>query len=164
MRIPLTVMQNVSISLMEATAQLLLCLLWSLVEVHSQTAPYLTFMGETLPPNACLDLSLVGDANDGSNSVQCHTDLTTCCSSEYGPDRGDWIPPGSDSRLPLSSTAVDIYEVRRIQRVDLHRRNNGDGSGIYRCAIETVAVNPDDNTDLSERATVSVGLYSGGCE
>ena len=37
----------------------LLFLLWSLVEVHSQTppAPYLTFMGETLPDHSYVDLS-----------------------------------------------------------------------------------------------------------
>ena len=37
-----------------AAVSVLLFLLWSLVEVHSQTppAPYLTFMGETLPDHS----------------------------------------------------------------------------------------------------------------
>ena len=41
-----------------------------------------SFMGETLPNHGYVDLSLVGDTLDGSDSVQCQTDLATCCS--YG--------------------------------------------------------------------------------
>ena len=68
---------RVAIAVMRATAVLLVVclLLWSLVEVHSQTAPYVSFMGEILPNHAFVDLSLVGNANDGSDSIQCHTDL-----------------------------------------------------------------------------------------
>ena len=45
-----------------AAMSVLLFLLWFLVEVHSQTppAPYLSFMGETLPDHSYVDLSLVG--------------------------------------------------------------------------------------------------------
>ena len=41
----------------------LLCLLlWSLVEVHSQTEfPYVSFMGETLPNHSYVDLNEMGD-------------------------------------------------------------------------------------------------------
>ena len=57
--------------------RLLLCLLlWSLVD--SQTVPYVSFRGETLPNHGYVDLSLVGDAEDDSDSAQCHTDLTSC--------------------------------------------------------------------------------------
>ena len=72
-----------------AAMSVLLFLLWSLVEVHSQTAPYLTFMGEILPDHSYVDLSLVGDAGSG-DEVVCHTDLSTCCRGSDGPDRGDW--------------------------------------------------------------------------
>ena len=116
-------------------------------------------MGETLPNHGYVDLSLVGDAADGSDSVQCHTDLSTCCSPSQGPDRGDWRPPGSDARLPFSNELGDIYEYYGAQRVDLHRRNNGDTSGIYHCDIETNAVHSDDNT---ARETVYAGLYATG--
>ena len=61
----------------------LLCLLlWSLVEVHSQTeVPYVSFRGETLPNHGYVDLTLVGDdTGDPGNTVRCHTDLNTCCS------------------------------------------------------------------------------------
>ena len=67
----------------------LLCLLSALVEVHSQTVPYVSFMGTSLPTHSYVDLTLVGNAVDGSNSVQCHTDLDTCCADAYGADCGD---------------------------------------------------------------------------
>ena len=68
----------------------LLCLLSALVEVHSQTAPYVSFMGTNLLNHSYVDLTLVGDALDGIDSVQCHTDLSTCCTGAQGDDCGDW--------------------------------------------------------------------------
>ena len=48
---------------------LVLLLLWSLVEVHSQTAPYVSFMGENLPNHSYVDLTLVGtDNSDPGNT------------------------------------------------------------------------------------------------
>ena len=123
-------------------------------------------MGETLPNHGYVNLSLVGDATDGSDSVQCHTDLSTCCSGAQGADRGDWYPPGSDTRLPFGNEdggSNDIYESRIAQRVDLRRRNNADmPSGIYRCDIETNAVHSDDSTDTTTRETVYAGIYATG--
>ena len=138
---------------------LLLILLWSLVEVHSQTAPYVSFMGENLPNHAFVNLSLVGNAF-GDDSVQCRTDLSTCCSGNEGLDRGDWYYPSGD-RVQFSAPNV-VYEVRTAQRVDLRRNGNADTSGIYRCAIETNAVNSDDFTDITTRETVYAGLYATG--
>ena len=94
---------------------LLLCLLWSLVEVHSQTEyPYVSFIGGdtiALPNHTYVNLSLVGV--EGSNSVRCHTDLSTCCSEAVGDHCGDWIPPGSEESLPLSTdTSAGIYQVQ----------------------------------------------------
>ena len=145
---------------MKATA-LLLVLLWSLVEVHSQTVPYVSFMGETLPNHVFVNLSLVGNAGDGSDSVQCHTDLGTCCSDAQGTDRGDWYFP-NETRLQFNQDPGDIYEVRTAERVELLRRNNGDTSGIYRCTIETNAVNSDDMADTTTRETVYAGIYATG--
>ena len=138
----------------------MLCLLWSLVEVHSQTEyPYVSFMGETLPNHAYVDLSLVGE--DDSGNVQCHTDLNTCCSGSQGVHRGDWIPPGSEERLPFSGDGDDIYESRGNQRVDLRRRNNAAmPSGIYRCDIPTNAAHDASDTSVTE--SVYVGLYASG--
>ena len=95
----------------------LLLLVSFLVEVNSQTAPYVPFNGQTLANHSYVDLSLVGDDGSGSDSVQCHTDLGTCCSGAQGVHRGDWYFPNGD-RLPFSGGG-DIFEQRTAQRVDL---------------------------------------------
>jgi len=116
-------------------------------------------MGTNLTNHSYVDVTLVGIALDGSDSVQCHTDLVTCCSAAQGPDRGEWYFPNG-SRLDLIwFDDIYIYERRVAQRVDLRYRNNGDTFGIYRCAIETNAVHSD-----SGRETVYAGLYAGGGE
>ena len=143
----------------------LLFLLWCLVEVHCQTAPYVTFLGNTIPNHGYVNISQVGDDASGSNSVQCHTDLMTCCTNTEGPHRGDWFAPNATKRLPFSD--ADIYENRVAQRVDLRRRNDANSPvGIYRCDIPTEAVHIDGGNSVRDR--VYVGLYtdSGGtlCE
>ena len=149
---------------MKTTLLLLLCLLLSLVEVHSQTEyPYVSFMGETLPNHAYVDLSLVGSDGSGSDSVQCHTDLTTCCTGSQGPDRGDWFFPSNEMKLPFIGPSADIYEARGSQRVDLRRKNNGDmPSGIYRCDIETHPSSSNDSFNKTTHGTVYIGLYISG--
>ena len=146
---------------MKTAPLLLLALLWSLVEVHSQIAPYISFMEETLPNHSYVDLTLVGNPllNDGDHSVQCHTDLETCCSGHQGQHRGDWYFPNGD-RLPFPAQG-DITEARYAQRVDIRHNNNANSpSGIYRCDIPTDAVH--DISDISVRDTVYVGLYATG--
>ena len=141
----------------------LLCLLlWSLVEVHSQTEfPYLSFMGETLPNHGYVDLTLVGDdSGSPGNTVRCHTDLTSCCTGRQGQHRGDWYFPNG-TRLPFISNTGTFYETRGGEQVDIHRRSGADPpSGIYRCDIPTNAVHHE--TDNSVRETVYVGLYATG--
>ena len=137
--------------------RLLLCLLlWSLVD--SQTVPYVSFRGETLPNHGYVDLSLVGDAGDGGDSVQCHTDLTTCCTSGLASaDRPDWyFPNGTEVRFIVQGG--DIYHRRGAQRDDLRRRNNVlSPSGIYRCEIPT-----DNGNGGFVSETVYVGIYGSG--
>ena len=120
-------------------------------------------MGNTAVPNhGYVDLGQVGDdASTGSDSVQCHTDLGTCCTGSQSFHRGDWFFPNG-TRLPFSGSG-DIFENRIAQRVDLRRRNNANSLvGIYRCDIPTNAVHHP--TNKSVRDTVYVGLYtaSGG--
>ena len=144
---------------MKATVMsVLLCLLSALMEVNSQTVPYVSFMGNNLTNHSYVDLTLVGSALNGSDSVQCHTDLLTCCSNTQGAHRGDWYFPNG-SRLKFNYNSIDIYEVRRAQRVDLRRRNLGDKSGMYRCMIETNAAHNDSGQEI-----VYVGLYASGGE
>ena len=135
------------------TRLLLYLLLWSLVE--SQTVPYVSFRGETLPNHGYVDLSLVGtDTSDPGNTVRCHTDLQTCCSSSH---HGDWyFPTGERVGISEDQPTPDIFEAHRTQRVDLLRTNNVlSPSGIYHCEIPT-------NDDPAVRDSVHVGLYSSG--
>ena len=120
----------------------------------AQTYPNITFLGTTLANHSFVNLSLVGNP-ESDNTVQCYTDLATCCSGSQGPHRGDWYFPNG-TRLPFSG---DVYEGRGAQIVDLRRTSQGE-SGIYRCDIPTNAVH--DNTDMSVRDTVYVGLYING--
>ena len=137
---------------------LLLGLLWSLV--YCQTFPYVSFMGQTLANHAYVDLSLVGDDIHGSDGVQCHTDLSTCCTDGQGAHRGDWYFP-NETRLDFN---WNIRESREYHSVFLRQRVDTPASptGIYHCDIPTNAVH--DDTDISVRDTVYVGLYtaSGG--
>ena len=145
---------------MKCLLALLLNFLCCLVEVHSETEyPYVSFMGVILPNHAYVNLTLVGnDITDSGNTVRCHTDLQTCCTSSQGVHHGDWYFPNG-SVLAGGGGGDDIYRSRGAQVVHLRRRNDVTSpSGIYRCEIETVAV----NTITGE--TVDVGLYppSGG--
>ena len=145
--------------MMTVVYPLLLCLLSGLVEVHSQIIPYVSFMGTNLTNHSYVDLTLVGDARDGSDSVQCHTDLSTCCSAAAGPDRGDWYFPNG-TWLPFPNNMFNIFRLRQAQRVDVRHRGRSDvTSGIYRCTVETNAVHDDDG-----RETVYAGLYASGGE
>ena len=109
-------------------------------------------MGNIIPNNSYVNLTTVGTVYT-INDVQCHTDLDTCCGGAQGPDRGDWFFPDGN-RLPFSG---DVSEGRTAQLVVLFYTGSGGASGIYRCDIETVAVNNNDG-----RETVYVGLYTSG--
>ena len=103
---------------------------WLYLSVHCQAEEYpqVTFMGNDLANHSYLDLSLVGTSDN--DSVQCHTDVGTCCNAGWGLDRGDWKFPNG-TRPPWHG---DIYERRHAQRVDLYRKS-GSESGIYHCNI-----------------------------
>ena len=145
---------------------LLLCLLWSLVGVQSQTEyPYLTFMGNNLPNHSYVDITQVGEErNDpGSNTVQCHTDLEDCCRDSEALPPGDWFAPGSDTKLGTRGQGGDMFQDREGDEVvHLRRRNsNVNGpTGIYRCFIATNAVNNPSDGSVGE--TLYVGLYDSG--
>ena len=134
---------------------------WSLVEVHSQTFPYVSFMGQTLANHSYVDLRLVGrpDTVEGGHSVECHTDLTTCCGGSDGVHRGDWYFPNG-TRLPFPQ-GTGIYEARVSQRVDLRRNVDGLTSDIYRCDIPTIAVHNVHDSSVRDKP-VYVGLYASG--
>ena len=133
--------------------QLILLPLLLVVEVQCQTFPYVSFMAQTLANHSYVDISQVGNDVSGSDSVQCHTDLNTCCSGSQGPHRGDWYFPNGD-RVPFPDDS-DIVESRQAERVDLRRNSGTEPTGIYRCDIPTDALN-----DNGMRETVYGGLYT----
>ena len=155
---------HVEIVPMEATLLcVLLCLLWSLVEVQSVTEyPHIYFRGNILPNHSYVDSSEMKENIYLNRTLQCRTDLETCCRSQSNgiPGRGDWFTPGSDTRLPFGSeTRYGIYEDRQSQVVHLRRRNYviNRPFGIYRCVIPTNAVHDDNDPSVGE--TVYVGIY-----
>ena len=106
-----------------------------LVEVHSQDFRYISFKGNILPNNSIVIIRDVGNAKDGSDSIQCHTNLSTCCSEDKGTGRGGWHFP---SGLPVGMNGTGSWYVYpRAQRIDLHRRdeNTISPTDIYRCDI-----------------------------
>ena len=136
---------------------LLLLFLLSLVEVHCQTFPYVSFMGQSLADHSYVDLSTVGSAADNSDGVVCHSDLSTCCSAGQGIHRGTWYFPDG-TVLPFIGSSVPIGDGVAAQ-IAVIRRTSGTGpTGIYRCDIATISVH--DDTDISVRDTVYVGLYT----
>ena len=142
----------------------LLCLLWSLVEVQSQTEyPYISFRGNPLPNHSYVDFDEVGKdgSGDDTDTVQCHTDLSTCCNTHQLSPRGDWFFPNG-TRLSFYNESGDINESLLTRIVHIRRVNiaiNGP-SGIYRCFIGTIAVH--DNNTASVGEAVNVGLYHNG--
>ena len=143
---------------MQMSKDLEVCILISAC-IHcllAQTFPFVSFQGQNLTNHSYVNLSLVGKDDSGSDSVQCHTDLGTCCTSEQGFHRGDWYFP-NETRLPFTNSPQRaVRESRGAQRVDLRHWKPGT-SGIYHCDIPTNAVH--DNSDISVRDTVYVGLY-----
>ena len=136
---------------------MLLYFLPALLEVQSQRVPYITFMGNNLPNNSYIDLTLVEDygyAYESDLDIWCHTDLITCCSKTHGPNCGDWYFP-SGAKLPFSQHTFGLFQSRQAKKVGLFFRNLAQiYEGIYRCDIETNAVHND------SRETVYAGLYT----
>ena len=133
-------------------------LLLSNVYVHSHAVPYVTFMGEALPNNSYVDVSRVGDPLSGGEGVQCHTDLTTCCSRHQGNCSGNWYAPNGDKLAFCSSGDLNTtFQRHESQMVTLYHGSwnlsSDHQSGMYRCDI---AVNG------SGRGTVYIGIYETG--
>ena len=135
----------------------LLLLLLFLVEVRSQqTLPYVSFNLTALADHSYVNISTVGSETDNSDSVVCHTDLSTCCSGPQGIHRGNWSFPDG-TILPFTGSNVPIGLGRGAQRAVIRRTTATGPTGIYRCDIPTFAVHDDD--DISVGETLYVGLY-----
>ena len=60
------------------------------------------------------------DITDPGDTVRCHTDLTSCCTSSEGDHRGSWFSPDGNI-LRLAATSDDIVMDREAH---IRRRNN----------------------------------------
>ena len=111
---------------MRVIAPLLLCLLSALVEVHSQTVPYLTIKGNNIPNPSYVDFNRVGpklpNKKQNTLALHCNTDLSTCCTSDQGPDHGDWyFPNGSSLAFYDYITPQVVSEGRGSRQVVVYR-------------------------------------------
>ena len=123
-------------------------LLSILVQVQCQeTYPYVSFRNWTLANHSYVNFSTVGS---DYYSVQCHTDLSTCCSDTEGIHRGDWYFPNG-TRLPNFTSSTAIGESREAQKVVVNHNGGIKPSGIYCCDIAI--------DDGSTRDIIYVGMY-----
>lgn len=127
------------------------------VEINNAQATHPLFLhqGLTLGNHSYVDIT--GVSTTFSGTLQCETDLSTCCTGTHGPFRGRWsFPNGVDL---ISGQREGIFQAAESRRV--HLRREGDTTsptGIYRCAIPTIAVHND--SDASVRAVIFVGIYT----
>ena len=146
--------KNVKRYQMKTIVSFLLLSLVFPVDVFSEPPPY--FDSKPLDNNSYVNVHLVGGHDSGNNSVQCRTDLGTCCSIRQGNYRADWYFPNG-TKLNFMESGDDIFESRGAQRVDLRRRENAVSltGGMYRCDIPTAR---------NGHRSIYVGLYpsSGG--
>ena len=137
-------------------------LLWSVISVTLgqectyplATVPYITFNGVQLPNHGYVDIELLGNASDGSNVLQCHTDLSTCCDPYSDLHTGQWVLPNGE----IAGVSLADYSVREgEQRIDLIFEGTTALAmeGMYRCdvPIQSLYYYP------SKRESVYVGLY-----
>ena len=134
------------------------CVLWSLVEVHSQTEyPYVSFMRQKLTNHSYVNLTLRNMSNNVL--VGCHTDLMTCCNST-DIHQGDWYFPNGE-RVKLEKDRVNIYKRCGDKQVNLLHKNDANiPSGIFHCDIPTS--NTENDSLVIKNNILYVGLYTSG--
>ena len=135
---------------MKVFVTLLALLLWSLVEVHSQTV-YLSLNHDIIPNHGYVVISDIGSTND--NALLCITNrpATESGGSNSG---GDWFAPDGAEVGSFSDMDVQGFGRNRAPMlVRLRRKDGTPEEGIYYCEVEDA----DDNTQ-----TVYVGLYNSG--
>ena len=119
----------------------LIHLLWCVVKVHSQTeAPYLTFMGETIPNNSYVHLRQLGQGGTAA-VITCHTNLPSCC--RQSSSNGGWFFPngtalqdgGIGNTNPSPIAQRWLSQRIRLQRGPITSNISAIPSGLYQCDI-----------------------------
>ena len=103
-------------------ASLKILVVWMVFYLMSQACycegeeyPHVGFNGMVLANHSYVNLLHVNNTESGS--VQCHTDLSTCCSAMQGAHRGDWFFPNGSVLGFISSSDNDIVEYRGQQEL-----------------------------------------------
>ena len=116
----------------------------------TDTIPYVTFMGVRLPNHSFVDLEQLGNAQNGSDVLQCHTNVPTCCEARPEGNRGQWIFPNGQ----VVQSSGSEYSIRRLnQQIDLAYNGGVSGDptiGMFRCDVPTTSAN---------RSSFYVGIY-----
>ena len=133
----------------------LIHLIWCVVEVHSQTLPYLTFMGEILPNNSYVDLRQVRQVGTPA-VISCRSNLSSCCTNSS--IHGGWFFPngtalpdggrGNTNPSPIAQRWLD--QKIRLQRGPSNGYISAIPSGIYQCDIAI---------SYNKKETFYVGIY-----
>ena len=145
-------------------ALLLLGLLFCcLIELHCEdsheiSTPYLSFKNHNLSNNSYVIITEIGRTEDGSDSIQCRSELQNCCQTA-GNLTGNWSFPNG-SELLSSSSQHSTFQSRGDMRADLRQNINSNivikPEGIYCCRIAYNSSEP------SAKETLCVGLYGSG--
>ena len=109
--------------------------------IHSQNFPYIQYRGVTLQNN-----SFINTGNLGTNdSIECVTDLNTCCSKSEGVSMRVWFLPNGTMLSRHQVQEISAYKVigkaqiLSLKLTDLTARDNPDLSGVYECSIDTTS-------------------------
>ena len=131
-----------------------------LVELHCEDSheisiPYLSFKGQNLSNNSYVNITEIGGAGNGSDSIQCRSELQNCCQTAENLT-GSWSYPNG-SELLISSSGHSIFQSRGDMRADLRQNIKSNivikPEGIYCCRIAYNSSEP------SAKETLCVGLY-----
>jgi hypothetical protein len=110
--------------------------------------PHVSFLGVVLDDHSYVDLKKVGNADDGTNSIQCIADMISSC-------HVGWYFPNGTELKNSSQTSVYQYHLSDACQVHLRRPDTiAFPSGIYRCDTSTTA----------RIISLYVGIYYGSAD
>jgi hypothetical protein len=100
--------------------------------------PAFSLRGQSYPNHGLVLIDDIGETNEtsGDGSLNCVSDLTTCCSDGL---RGDFHFPDGSVVSTLRNIRSGYYRNRGMDRIFLNRRPEGTAQGLFQCRIRTVA-------------------------
>ena len=115
--------------------------------------PYITFIGERLPNNAFVNIQQISDAVDTS-TLQCHTDLSECCSPSQHSHTGMWVLPNG-AEVMHGQTVFGYTAIGTERRIDLTYNTllNSPVEGVFKCTVSVFGT-------PTVQQSVYVGIHS----